>query len=181
MLAMNTNRLGSIQRSVQRSSRALLVFFIFISVISLWSALNNIVHPFPPDTRTLAGIVFEGPAITGKIHSLWLVQIVLGAALTLKILYHLIRLMMLYTRGGVFTAQSVAQTRQIGLTYACYLVIWSVVLIGIAPEIAAAQDQWLKIMPSFPGGALVGACLFLFASRIVNEGRELRDEQDLVV
>ena len=54
-------------------------------------------------------------------------------------------------------------------------------LIGAAPEIAAAQDQWTNILPSFPGGALIGACLFLFASRIVNEGRELREEQDLVV
>lgn len=177
MLAMTANRLGTIQRA----SRALLVFFIFISVISLWSTLNNIVHPFPPDTRTLAGVEFQGAAITGKIQSLWLMQMVLAAALTLKVLYHLIRLMMLYSRARIFTAQSVAQIRQVGLTYACALAIWLAVLIGAAPEITAAQDQWLKIMPSFPGGAIMGACLFLFASRIVNEGRELRDEQDLVV
>jgi len=177
MLAMTADRLGTIQRA----SRALLVFFIFISVISLWSTLNNIVHPFPPDTRTLAGVEFQGTAITSKIQSLWLMQVVLGAALTLKVLYHLIRLMMLYSKGRIFTAQSVAQIRQVGLTYACALVIWVAVLIGAAPEITAAQDQWLKIMPSFPGGAIMGACLFLYASRIVNEGRELRDEQDLVV
>jgi hypothetical protein len=67
------------------------------------------------------------------------------------------------------------------LTYACALGVWLVVLIGVAPEIAAAQDQWLKVMPSFPGGALAGACMFLFASRIMNEGREMREEQDLVV
>ena len=108
-------------------------------------------------------------------------QLVLGAALTLKILYHFIRLMMLYAREKIFTAQSVAHIRQVGLTYACGLAVWLVVLIGAAPEIAAAQDQWLNIMPSFPGGAIVGACLFLFASRIMDEGRKLREEQDLVV
>jgi len=177
MLAMTADRLSSIQRA----SRALLVFFIFISVISLWGTLNSVVHPFPADTRTLAGVAFQGAAITGKIHGLWLMELLLGAALTLKILYHLIRLMMQFYKGKIFTAQSVAHIRQVGLTYACALVIWLVVLIGVAPEIAAAQDQWLNILPSFPGGALVGACLFLFASRIVNEGRELRDEQDLVV
>jgi len=177
MLAMTADRLSTIQRA----SRALLVFFIFISVISLWGSLNSIVHPFPPDTRTLAGVVFKGTAITDKIHGLWLMDMLLGAALTLKILYHLIRLMMQFSKGKIFTAQSVAQIRQVGLTYVCAPVIWLLVLMGAAPEISAAQDQWLNVLPSFPGGALIGACLFLFASRILNEGRELREEQDLVV
>ena len=177
MLAMTADRLSTIQRA----SRALLVFFVFISVISLWGTLNNIVHPFPPETRTLAGVVFKDAAITGKIHGLWLMEMVLGAALTLKILYHLIRLTMQFSKGKIFTEQSVAQTRQVGLTYGCGLVLWLAVLIGAAPEIAAAQDQWLNIMPSFPGGAVIGACLFLFASRIMDEGRKLREEQDLVV
>jgi Protein of unknown function (DUF2975) len=177
MFAITTNRLGEIQRA----SRWLLGFFIFISVMSVWITLNGIAHPFPPGTRTLAGVVFQGAAVTGKIQILWLVQVVLSAALTLKILYHLIRLTRLFSRGTLFTPQNVAQLRQAGLTFICQLPVWLVVLIGAAPEIAAAQDQWVKIMPSFPlGGVFIGA-LFLFASRLMNEGRELRDEQDLVV
>jgi Protein of unknown function (DUF2975) len=177
MLAITADRMSSIQRT----SRALLIFFIFMSVISLWGTLNSVVHPFPADSRTLAGIVFKGAEITSKIHGLWLMETVLGAALVLKTLYHFIRLMMLFAKGQVFTASSVAHVRQVGVTYACFLVLWLIVLIGVAPEIAAAQDQLLRIMPSFPGDALMGACLFLFASRLMNEGRELRDEQDLVV
>jgi hypothetical protein len=177
MFAMTTERLSSIQRA----SRALLVFFIFMTVISVWATFTNIVHPFPAETRTLAGVVFQGAAITARIHGLWLVQMLLGAALGLKALYHLIRLMVLYARGKLFAAQSVAQIRQIGITYACAVPIWLVSLIGAAPEIAAAQDQWTNIMPSFPGGAMIGAVLFLFASRVMDEGRKLREEQDLVV
>ena len=152
-----------------------------MSVISLLGTLNQITIPFPPGTRTLVGVVFQGAAITRKIEILWLAKLVLGAALTLKILYHLIRLMVLYTKGRVFTAQNVAQIRQIGLTYACSPAVWLIVLIGAWHEIAAAQDQWVNIMPSFPGGALIASCMFLFGGRIMNEGRELRDEQDLVV
>jgi hypothetical protein len=137
MLAITKDRLSDIQRA----GRALLIFFIFMSVISLWGALNSVVHPFPPGTRTLAGVVFQGTAITSKIHNLWLMQLLLGAALTLKILYHLIRLMMLYVKGQLFTAQSVTQMRQAGVTYLCALAIWLIVLIGAAPEIAAAQDR----------------------------------------
>jgi len=177
MFAMNANQLGSIQRA----SRAFLVFFIFMSVIFLWSTLASIVHPFPADSRSVAGIVFQGEAITGKIQNLWLVQMVLSAALNLKILYHFIRLMMLYAKGRIFTAQSVAQIRQVGLTFVCMLGIWLIGLIGAAPEIAAAQDQWTNIMLSFPGGAIMGACLFLYAAGIMDEGRKLREEQDLVV
>lgn len=177
MLAMTADR----RDSIQRAARALLIFFIFMSVIFLWSTLANIVHPFPPGSRTLAGVVFEGAAITDRIHNLWLLQMGLGAALNLKILYHFIRLMILYMRGKVFTAQSVSQLRQVGFTFAFGLVVWLVVLVAGWPEISAAEDQRMNIMPSFPGGAIIGACFFLFASRIVDEGRELREEQDLVV
>lgn len=177
MLAMTADRMSSIQRA----SRALLVFFIFISVISIWSTLNSIVHPFPAGSRTLAGVVFEGAAITGKIQGLWLVQMLSGAAVSLKVLYHLIRLVALFARGRLFTTESVAQIRQVGVTYALALVVWLIPLIGAAPEIAAESEQWTRIMPSFPGGALIAACLFLFASGIMDEGRKLREDQELTV
>ena len=177
MFAITANRLTAIQRA----SRALRVFFIFISVIFVLGTLNRMTHPFPPGARTLAGFVFQGTAITAKIQILWLVQIVSGAALNLKILYHFIRLMGLFSKGKLFTAPNVAQLRQVGLTFLCAPAVWLVVLIGVTPEIAAAQYQWVKVMSSFPGGALISGCVFLFASRIMNEGRELRDEQDLVV
>jgi len=177
MMAMTADRLSSIQRA----SRALLIFFVFMTVISLWSTLANLAHPFPADSRTLAGVVFKGDAVTLKIDVLWQVQIVLSAALSLKVLYHLIRLLILFSRGQLFTTQSVAHIRHVGVTFACGLLVWLIPLIGAAPEIAAAQDQWTSIMLSFPGGAVMGACLFLFGSGIMDEGRKLREEQDLVV
>lgn len=177
MLTMTAER----QNTIQRASRALLVFFIFMSIISVWSTLASIAHPMPADSRTLAGVLFEGAALTAKIQGLWLAQTLLGAALGLKILYHLIRLMVLHTKGKVFTAQNVSQIRQIGLTYASALVIWLLVMIGAWPEISASQDQWTNVMPSFPGGALMSAFVFLFAGRIIDEGRELREDQELVV
>jgi hypothetical protein len=62
----------------------------------------------------------------------------------------------------------------------CKPLVWLAALIA-APEIAAAQDRWTSIMPSFPGGAVIGAAIMLYAGRILNEGREMRDEQELVV
>ena len=177
MLAITANRANEIRRA----SRALLVLFIFMNVITLWSMLSNVAHPFPPGIRTLAGVDFQIATITGKIESLWYLQLVLGAALNLKVLYHFIRLLRLFSNGKLFTAQNVAQIRQVGLTFFCAVPIWLIVLVCAAPEIAAAQDQWVKVMPSFPGGALMGGIFFLFATRLMSEARELRDEQDLVV
>jgi len=177
MPAMTAER----QNTIKRASRALLIFFIFMSVISLWGTLAGVMHPVPADSRTIAGVVFEGAAITDKVQVLWVAQALLGSALSLKILYHLIRLMMLHTKGRIFTAQNVSQVRQVGLTFIGALVIWLLVLIAAWPEVSAAQDQWTSVMPSFPGGALMGAFLFLFASRVIDEGRELREDQELVV
>jgi hypothetical protein len=177
MLTVNPSKLGSIQRA----SRALLVFFIFISVISLWGTYAGIAHPNPADTRTLAGVEFHGEAVTAKIQGLWLAQMLLGAAVSLMILYHLIRLMVSYARGQLFTSSSVAHLRKIGITYAAAVAVWLVPLIGAASEIAAAQEQWVNILPSCPAGAILAACFFLFASHLMDEGRKLREEQDLVV
>ncbi len=177
MLAMTPQRLALIRRA----SRWLQFLFVFLSLFFLVNRLSTLLNPSPSDLRTLDGVVFQGTAITGRIQILWLAQVALGAALSLKVLYHLIRLLGLYANGKLFTAHNVAQLRQIGITFAFAPVVWLVGLIGAWPEIAAAQDQWLKIMPTFPGGALIAGCIFLYGSRIVNEGRELRDEQDLVI
>lgn len=174
---MLANRL----RNIQRASRWLRAFLILLAVLFLINRINTLGQPFPPDTRTLAGVVFHGTALTHKIQILWVVQLVLSTALSLTVIYHLFRLLGLYAKGALFTAKHVARMRQISLTCAFAPVIWLVVLIGAWPEIAAAQDQWVKIMPSFPGGALITSCVFMFASRLMNEGRELRDEHDLVI
>jgi len=177
MLAMTPKRLAQIRRA----SRWLQFLFVFLSVFFVVNRLSVLVHPVPANTRTLDGVVFQGAAITGKVQILWLAQVALGAALSLKVLYHLVRLLGLYSQGKLFTAQNVARLRRIGIPFAFAPLVWLIALVGAWPEIAAAQDQWLKIMPTFPGGDLIAGCIFLYASRIVNEGRELRDEQDLTI
>ena len=174
---MLTNRLGTIRRA----SRWLRILLIALGVLFVINRISTVESLFHGNTRTLLNVVFQGAAITTKIQVLWLMQVVLNTALYLKVLYHLVRLLGLYSHGEVFTAKNVAQLRQIGLTLAFAPVIWLMVLIGAWVDIVAAQDQWVRVMPSFPGGAILGSCIFLYVSRIMNEGRVLRDEQDLVI
>jgi hypothetical protein len=177
MMAMTANKLSAIQRS----SRGLRALFTFLCVMVVLGMLSNLTHPQPQSAKTLAGVEFAGASITGKIQLLWLLQIVLRTAISLKLFYHVIRLLGLYSEGKLFTGQNVAQIRQLCLTFMFTPAVWLIVLIGAAPEIWAAQDQWVKIMSSFPGGAPMNGGILLFVSSIMNEGRELRDEQDLVI
>ncbi len=66
-------------------------------------------------------------------------------------------------------------------TMICRPAVWLLVLLVAASEIVAAQSYWTWVMPSFPGGALLGGAVTLCISQIMNEGRVLRDEQDLIV
>jgi hypothetical protein len=168
-------------RTIQRASRWLQALLILVTILFVINKINTLMAPTPPDTWTLAGVVFHGTAVTDKIRILWATQLVLGMALSLKVLYHQVRLLGLLSKGELFTEKQVAQVRQIGLTLAFALVIWLAVVVGALPEIVAAQDQWTRVMPSFPGEAIIGSCIFMFAARIMNEGRELRDEHDLVI
>ena len=177
MTTMTADKLSAIQRA----SRGLRGLLIFLFVIIVLGVLSNLTHPQPQGAKTLAGVVFFGAAVTGKIQWLWLLQIVLSSAIKLKLFYHLIRLLGLYSEGKLFTTQTVAQIRQLGLTVMFAPAVWLIVLIGAAPQIVAAQDRWMNIMSSFPGGALMNGGVLLFVSWIMNEARELRDEQDLVV
>lgn len=168
-------------RTIQRASRWLQALLILLTILFVIQRLNTLMQPYPPDSRTLVGVVFHGAAITHKIQILWVVQLVSGMALYLKVLYHHLILLRLLSKGELFTQKQVAQLRQIGFTLAFAPAIWLMVLIGAWPEVAAAQDQWTQIVTTLPGTAIIGSCVYMFAGRLMNESRELRDEQNLVI
>jgi len=177
MLAITADR----SRKIQRAARSLRWFFILLSVLLVVGTINQMQHPFPPDSRIVSGVVFHGASITRKIEIVWLVQTILGVAINLKVLYHIIRMLWLYSGGKLFTAQNVSQARQLAFTLMGAPVLWAGVLIAAWQEISAAQDQWTQIIKTFPGAAVIGAGLIQLAGYIVSEARDLRDEQDLVV
>lgn len=169
-------------RRIQRASRELRTLFIVLFVLSVLGTAITLTHPRAQAAKVvLAGIVFQGASLTGKLHVLSLAQHVLGTVIYLVAFYHLIRLLGLYAQGRLFTTQNVVHIRRLGLSFMCFALVWLVGLIGAAPQIAAAQDQWSRILPSFPFSSLINGGVILFAGWIMNEGRELREEQDLVI
>ena len=102
--------------TIQRASRWLQALLILLAVLFVINRINVLMQPVPADTRTLVGVVLHSGTITGKIQILWIAQLALAATLTLKVTYHLTRLLGLFSRGELFTAQQVAQVRQVAIS-----------------------------------------------------------------
>lgn len=165
---------------VQRVSKSLRYFFMFaaaLTVLGLFAAI------FGPEARTieLAGTVFPPESATVKIEIVWLARTVLGAAIYLKAFFHLIKLFGLYAEGRIFTLDNVRQIRQLGITMLLLPAVWILVLLAVLPEVAGAENGLIRIMPSFPMLAGLGGGIVLLIAWIMDVGREMRDEQELVI
>ena len=105
----------------------------------------------------------------------------LGWALLLKLNFHLIRLFGLYADGTLFNRENVYQIRQIGITVLLFPALW---VLGIfAPGFLPAEGVTRTFVESSqdPFTQLIVGAIIVVVAWIMDVGRELREEQDLVV
>ena len=167
-------------REVQRVSRTLRAFFILTFVLTVLGLLAALFGPEPRPIE-LVGSVFAPELVTAKLRFVWFTKTVLRAAVALKAFYHLIRLFGLYADGRIFTARNVGQIRQLGVTLLLLPALWVLVLLAVVPEIAATDNGWLNLLPSFPMTAGLGGGIVIMLAWIMDVGRDLRDEHELVI
>jgi hypothetical protein len=107
---------------------------------------------------------------------------VVGIALVLKGLYHLSRLFKNYSQGQIFTRESVAQIRKIGMTVFVYGAFQIALLIGTVILMGAQQISWPDDVPiPLPFAAFINGGLILLISWVMEVGTELREETELTV
>src|SRR3970282_1974408 len=124
-------------RKVQATSALLRRFFMVLFGLTFVALLGSVVASLtiaPAGVITLAAVEFAGEAITGKIQLIGMLRVVLGAAVGLKILSHLIKLFGLYADGKIFTSKNVSQIRQLGITALFFPAVWLLLLLAAAPE-----------------------------------------------
>jgi hypothetical protein len=165
---------------IKRVSRRLRFLFMLIAAGTLLGTLAK-VFGTPPTTITLAGLQFTGEAITGAVWTLWIASSVLTAAVLLKLFYHLIKLFGLYAEAMIFTEQNVAQIRQIGISLLLLPVVWLVASGFAVSQAGTSADFWSLALGSFPFAGLIGGGAILPIAWIMDAGRKLREEQDLVI
>jgi hypothetical protein len=153
----------------------------FVRTIMMWSDAK----PHEPSLVRIGHLVYSGDAVSTDVRVLSYVYFTLAVAISLKITFHLIKLFALYAEGKIFSAENVGQIRQIGFTMLFSPALFFLTLfvpLFVAAEGTISQGGQGAVLGV--GGVfeqiIVGTIILIF-SWIMDVGRELREEQDLVV
>lgn len=170
---------------VKRISVSLQRFFKLLFGLNLAALLvvSTYLVVGSPDLGSVhvAGVEFEPDSASAKLRVIAAVAALLRVLISLKATYHLIRLFGLYAAGQIFTPENVSQIRKLGIMLLLLPAVWGASLIAAMPEILSRPGELDAIMPSFPAVALIGGAIVVVVSWIMDVGRELREEHDLVV
>lgn len=153
-----------------------------IRTIMMWSDAK----PHEPTAVQIGHLVYSGDPVSGTVHVLSYVYGTLSLAIGLKITFHLIKLFALYADGKIFSAENVRQIRQVG--YTVLLTPALLVLTLFVPLLVSGEGMTTS---TSPGTGLMGegqvfsqiivGTIIIIISWVMDVGRELREEQDLVV
>jgi hypothetical protein len=171
------------------SLRNLFTFFFalgilgwFVRTLMTWSDAK----PHEPSVVQIAHLVFTGDPVPTDVRVLAYVYFTLGLAISLKITFHLIKLFALYAEGKIFSAENVQQIRQVGFTMLIAPALW--LLSMLIPLFVSADGMSVTTSPSAGllnvGGVfnqIILGTIVIVIAWIMDVGRELREEQDLVV
>jgi hypothetical protein len=189
---MTTQNTAEKLKQVQRYSTSLQRLFKFlfalgaIAVVIAALLILTGAEPFDANVR-IGSAVYSGDSISGTIRAMVIVGLALRAGIALKLYFHLIKLFRLYAQGDIFTADNVRQIRQIGITVLLIPALWLLgviapLLVGVAAyEAGSTTTTFMMILPSTPFDEVIAGTIIIVISWIMDVGRELREEQDLVV
>jgi len=160
------SRLGRI-KSASRIFQFLIGFFLLCGIYWLIAFLFHLPFFGQNHVRILVapGHLYDSPAdVPSAIFALWLVKISFGFASTLA----LFALFQLYARGILFSAKNVMIIRVFGY---CTIIDW---VIDYQMQ-GNLHDMSLSMTPLFVG------LLIIFIAWVMDEGRKIREEQELTV
>jgi hypothetical protein len=178
-------QLNKVQRVSALVARILKLVFGLVVLELLAGLYFLIAEPLLPAplkwTVGMPGLRFSGEAIDGKLQVLAILNLVVGIAIQMKILVHLLRLFQLYAEGKIFTAGNVMQIRQVGVTMLLGTAMAIVFFVAAAAIVVADRVPAQTFEPTFPLVPFVVGVILVLVSWIMDVGRELREEHELVV
>jgi len=158
--------------------------FLFV-VVALALVVQTILivtgaEPYGSSVR-IGNTEYSGDSIPFAIRTIAWLGTTLGLAVLLKLNFHLIKLFSLYADGKLFNRENVHQIRQIGITVLLFPALW--VLGLIVPGFLPTDDVARSLVSSgqHPFTELIVGAIIVVVAWIMDVGRELREEQDLVV
>jgi hypothetical protein len=177
MKVQNIERLKQVQRygvSLRRLSK----FLFALAAVS--GVATILLLAFGERGRTsllFGGIEYPADTVPIQAVAIAMVSVVLGVALLLKLFFHMIRLFDLYSLGVIFSVENVHHLHQIGVTVFFFLILWFLQILAQLTLPAGVSELNLGRLFSI----LVLGTVIVFFSWVMDVGRELREDQDLVV
>ena len=178
-------------RKYSASLRSLFRFFSVIVVIAMIIGTVFLLTTSSEDTTfALLDMRFTGAELTPTIRVLAGIHLAIVFAILIKLLHHLAALFGLYAEGMIFTADNVAQIRQIGISVFLFCASWIYVIVARLvlftmrhpiPPYVPREDTIGFTADSLPLFSLIAGIIIIVISWIMDVGRELREEQDLTV
>jgi hypothetical protein len=113
---------------------------------------------------------------------MFLIALVGGVALLLAALYRLARLFQNYSRGDIFTRDSVREIRMLGYVAVAYAVFQLVLFVAKLALLSQGSGDWpSEVRVDLPIGPIVLASFILLFSWVMDVGAEMREENELTV
>lgn len=176
-------RLAQVMRTGRIGHRLCVVAMVIVGLAA--AALVVLALLFPDgQTCDFNGVRFQCSELSAAAKAFVGVSMVVGLALLLAGLYRLSRLFQHYSRGEIFTRDSVREIRGLGYLALANAIVQVVVLVAtvvlIGTEQVSLPDN-TQLHLQMPFGALITAALILLVSWVMDVGTELREESELTV
>jgi hypothetical protein len=177
--AMNTNEIKDNPRlsRIKKLSRSLkAVFLFYFVVLGLVSIVNHghiaVKRPFQVGDQNFSSLQ-EIPAVL-KVYEALCVSLFLLAVIAFY------RLLNLYEKGVIFSAENVSQIRRLGQLAVFYGVLNAFLPVFESSGTSMRVSLMLPMIILTSPGFLVG-CLTIIIAWVMDEGRKIQEEQELTV
>lgn len=164
------------------------LLFALVAIAGVVGLLVIALSSFEETSISFGDLVLRGDEVTASVRMAGAIGLLIGRGVALKLLYHLVKLFDLYANGYIFTADNVAQIRQIGISVFLFTAGWLYSLVmrailGGADALPADAGEISSINVGSSGvfGFVLTGVIIIIVSWIMDVGRELREEQDLTV
>jgi hypothetical protein len=175
-------KLEKIQKYSVSLKRLFRFLFVVVALAMVVQTILMLTGAEPYETSARIGpMEYRGDPIPPAIRTIAWLGTTLGLAVLLKLNFHFIKLFALYSDGKLYHRETVQQIRQIGITFLLFPALWvlGVIVASVLPTqelsrtlVSSGQDPFNEL--------LVGAIIVVVAW-VMDVGRELREEQDLVI
>jgi hypothetical protein len=175
-------RLEKVKRISRSAKRACYWMMVFVILMASVTVLATLTLPGSPSCAVNGAQAPWCRELSSQALTFLLVALTGGIALALTGLYRLARLFASYSRGEIFTRDSVREIRLLSYVAVAYAVFQGALFVAMLILDAGGTDGWPRELRfEFPIGPALVATLLTLLAWVMDVGAELREENEFTV